>query len=376
MLPALAVASGAADHSSFDTADGSYGFSSEDCGDSSYLGVDTSDITPDRLAALHLKDERGVEVTMVDQDAPAGKAGVHEHDVILSINGDAVQGVEQLRRMIHEIPPGRSVTIGISRNGEALALKAQLAHRKDFSVLAPEFKFEMPNLTASIPEMDVPASIVVAHSSARSGLMVENLSPQLSDFFGVKDGQGILVRSVEKGSFADKSGFHAGDVIVRVNGQSVNDSGDFGQALRTRKTNTVTISIVRAKKEQTLTLTLPEIKHTGFENVGTQSIGEATRKELRGAASQIAAAKPQINLAIRQMQVMTPEIQKEVREQLEHAQEQIQQSLRECENEAKKDEVQRQKNELEERKNEVQQQKNQIEQEEKLRELTGAQADI
>ena len=52
---------------------------------------------------------------MVDQDAPAGKAGLREHDVILNLNGSQVESVEQLRRMIHEIPPGRLVSLGISR---------------------------------------------------------------------------------------------------------------------------------------------------------------------------------------------------------------------------------------------------------------------
>src|SRR5215468_7906114 len=65
----------------------------------SYLGIDTQDVTSQRVAALKLKEERGVEVLTVDQDAPAGKAGVKEHDVILEFNGEKVQGVEQLRRM-------------------------------------------------------------------------------------------------------------------------------------------------------------------------------------------------------------------------------------------------------------------------------------
>lgn len=94
MLPVLAVATYATDHLAFDTPNESYGFSSEDWGSGSYLGVDTRDITPDRLAPLHLKDERGVEVTMVDQDAPAGKAGLKEQDVILTLNGTDVQSVE------------------------------------------------------------------------------------------------------------------------------------------------------------------------------------------------------------------------------------------------------------------------------------------
>src|SRR5258708_34487905 len=71
-----------------------YVFYSEEPWGGSYLGVDTQDVTPDRLGPLHLKEERGVEVTMVDQDAPAGKAGLKEHDVILSINNQSVESVE------------------------------------------------------------------------------------------------------------------------------------------------------------------------------------------------------------------------------------------------------------------------------------------
>jgi len=222
-----------------------FGIPSEESGTSSYLGVDIVDITSDRLGALKLKEEQGVEVTMVDQDAPAGKAGLKEQDVILSLNGSDVQSVEQLRRMIRETPPGRVVTLGVSRGGQMMTIKVELADRKkNYSYNSgpdgKRFKFNMPTMPAMpvLPDMDLPVSIVVVHSSARSGLMVENLTPQLGDFFGAKNGQGVLVRSVEKGSSADKAGFRAGDVIVKINGEPIHDSGDFSHALRSRKDNT------------------------------------------------------------------------------------------------------------------------------------------
>lgn len=69
-LPLLAVASYAVECYNFEPYEQSWGYSSEDFGGGSYLGVDTRDVTSERLGDLKLKEEHGVEVTMVDQDAP------------------------------------------------------------------------------------------------------------------------------------------------------------------------------------------------------------------------------------------------------------------------------------------------------------------
>lgn len=245
-------------------------YSEEPWGGGSYLGVDTRDVTTDRLGALHLKEEHGVEVTMVDQDAPAGKAGLKEHDVILTINNQGVESVEQLRRMIHEIPAGRTVEIGISRDGQPSTLKAQLAERNKTFGSNREFNWVVPppNIPAinipkiNIPEMDF-QMVTVMRSPSRSGLMVENLTSQLGDFFGVKSGNGVLVRSVERGSRAETAGFHAGDVIVKVNGSAVNDCSDFTRLLKGHAASKATVTVLRDRKEQNLTITLPEAKKSG-----------------------------------------------------------------------------------------------------------------
>ena len=333
MLPLLAVASWAAGIPGFDPASESFGFSSEDWGSGSYLGVDTRDVTPDRLATLHLKDERGVEVTMVDQDAPAGKAGLKEQDVILTLNGNDVQSVEQLRRMIRETPPGRVVTLGISRDGQPMTVKVELAERKrsfghNFGPDGKEFKFTMPTMPVMpvMPDIDVPLSIVVVHSSVRSGLMVENLTAQLGDFFGAKNGQGVLVRSVEKGSRADKAGFRAGDVIVKINGEPIHDSGDFSHALRSRKDNTASISVIRDKKEQTITITLPEHKQSDIfresMEVEVPEIDTEMRDEMSELQSEMAHLKPEMEEAInRQLEQVKPEIEQRTRDARRHAEE-------------------------------------------------------
>ena len=325
----------------------SFGYSSEDFGGGSYLGVDTRDVTADRLADLKLKEEHGVEVTLVDQDAPAGKAGIKEHDVILTLNGNQVESVEQLRRMIREIPPGRIVNLGISRAGQLMTLKTQLADRRQTFALARPGKaltFAMPAIpavpampafpaTPFVPDMDMPVSIVVVHSSARSGLMVENLTPQLGDYFGAKDGKGVLVRSVEKGSRAEQAGFRAGDVIVKVNGESISDSGDFTHAVRGRKGNSVTVSIIRERKEQNLTLTVPDRNQSQLldtdEDIELPDADAETVIDLGEVQSEIAHLKPEIERAVR---LIRPSVEEAAKELREHEQE-LQQQMRELERE-------------------------------------------
>ena len=168
------------------------GFPADEESTGAYLGVDIADVTTERLSALKLKDERGVEVTMVDQDAPAGKAGLKEHDVILSMNGTNVESGAQLRRMIRETPAGRMVTLGVSRDGQPLTLKVQLADRRKSVAWGPkpkDFKFEMPPMPP-MPDFDMPVSVVVVHSSMRSGLMVENITPQLGEFLRREEREG------------------------------------------------------------------------------------------------------------------------------------------------------------------------------------------
>lgn len=239
-------------------------------GNRGYLGVEVSDVSKDRVAALKLQDESGVEVTAVDGDAPAAKAGIKDHDVILNINGQRIESEEQLRRVIRETPPGRKINLGISRDGQPMTISVALGSRKN-NIWIGKFnpKVKMPPMPPMPPEAfrwtgempDVP-EIAVISRGVRIGAMVETITPQLGDFFGVKDGSGLLVRSVEKGSIAENAGLKAGDVIVRVEKERINDLSDWRRMLR-NKSGALGIGVVRDKREQNITVTLPERKETG-----------------------------------------------------------------------------------------------------------------
>lgn len=352
-----------------------FGFSSEDAGTGSYLGIDMADITAERLATLKLNKEQGVEVTMVDQDAPAGKAGIHEHDVILTMNGTPIESGAQLRRMIHETPPGRVITLGLSREGQPLSVQVKLAER------ASKFAFKMPPMPrVNIQDMDIPVSVVVVHSALHSGLMIENLTPQLGDFFGAKNGNGVLVRSVEKGSRAEKAGFHAGDVIVRVDKEPVHDASDFSSALRShRGSGSVSIGLIRDKREQTITLTLPQPKESGvlldeeslaFPDVNIEANIDLQdlQNELTKVTPEIAFAdiKPQIDSAMQQARHSAQEAAKEMRKHQKELNKQLQEQQRELQKQMR--------NQSQKLQQEMKQQQKEIQRE--LRELQTGNAEI
>jgi serine protease Do len=306
LFPLLLGLSQAAQNWSVDPPAQPWSFSyNDDSGSSSYLGVDIADVTTERLSTLKLKEEKGVEVTMVDQDAPAGKAGIKEHDVILTMNGNTVESAAQLRRMIHETPAGRVVALGVSRDGQPMTVKVQLGDKhKEYGMMNPDSKglyLEMPKMPP-MPEIDIPSITVMTISSARSGLTVENITPQLGEFFGVRNGGGVLVRSVDKGSRADKAGFHAGDVIVKINDQSVHDTSDFTRAVRSRNGNSVNIGVIRDKREQNLSLPLPDKKESGGlleeESLQDRGLDSESRVEVGELREEVAKLRPEIALAM------------------------------------------------------------------------------
>jgi len=329
------------EQSSYDGAGESWnwGFGSEEGGGgSSYLGVDIADVSPERLGELKLKEEHGAEVTMVDQDAPAGKAGLHEHDVIVSLNGTSVESAAQLRRMIKETPPGRVVSLGVSRDGQPMTIKVPLADRRKSMAWEPQVHVDMPRMPEmpTMPDFDLPVSVVVVHQSARSGLMVENITPQLGDFFGVKDGKGVLVRAVEKGSRGEKAGFRAGDVVVKVNNQPVHDTSDFTHALRSSSGSATAVTVMREKREQNLTLTLPAQKDSGNlleDSFDIPVLTAETQQAINRAGAEIARMAPAIaekiqkNLCPKAMEQRLQDSQRMMQKQQQKMQER-QQKLR------------------------------------------------
>ncbi|HEX3472196.1 MAG TPA: PDZ domain-containing protein [Silvibacterium sp.] len=237
-----------------------------------YLGIEMRDIDNDRVAALKLKDASGAEIITVDHDAPAGKVGLRIHDVILQMNGQQIQGVEQLRRMLRETPAGRSIVLVVSRDGQQLTINVQLADRATIEQ-------DAWSQHRTVPDLDDEGTYALLGPSGRGmgngffgafsiggssvGVDLDPLGSQLADYFGIKDGQGLLVKHVAENSPASTAGLKAGDVITKVNGESMATLNTWMKTIHANRGKQVQITIVRNRKEQTVNLQAGDAKHKG-----------------------------------------------------------------------------------------------------------------
>ena len=232
---------------------------------SSWLGVETHEVTADKAKELKLSAERGVVVGKIVPDSPAAKAGLKENDVVTEINGQRIEGAAQFRRMIHEIPSGRTVQLTVWRDGRSQTISATLGkseeRRHAMKMVTPApgaFAFRMPEMP-EIPSMEWNGTTLMG-GQPRLGIDAEDLSGQLGTFFGAPDGEGILVRDVNSGSAAEKAGVKAGDVITSLNGERIRTVGELREKLsakRDDKDRTVKLGVLRNRSEVSLTVELP-----------------------------------------------------------------------------------------------------------------------
>ncbi len=93
------------------------------------------------------------------------------------------------------------------------------------------------------------------------GVQIQDLSEQLSDYFKVKDGNGVLVSEVVEGSPAEKAGLKAGDVVTKVDDNDIESSSDLTMTIRGFEPESkVSISVIRDGKKKKLKATLGETK--------------------------------------------------------------------------------------------------------------------
>lgn len=233
-------------------------------GSGSYLGVSIGEVTPETVTELGLREERGVLIQNVGDDTPASRAGLVESDVIVSWNGTDIEGTVQLRRFLSETPAGRTVQMGVIRDRGQRSVSVELGERNlysgvhvspDMAVRGRELGERIRRSVRVMPQM---RGLSFLTRGGRMGASVQSLDGQLAEYFGLNDRSGVLVTSVGEESPAAEAGLQAGDVILSVGGESVEDPGDLIRAIMGADEGSASIGILRDKRERTLTVELPE----------------------------------------------------------------------------------------------------------------------
>jgi serine protease Do len=233
-----------------------------------FLGVDVGDVDQDRVQALHLKDTHGAEITVLDHDAPAGKVGLKLHDVILEVNGQAIDGADQMKQLLHETPPGRkAATTGEPRRsedvrGRAVGRPAQGAGRG--AGAAGQLRLDIGDGQLLCFEwrrssLDRRISLAICANSLHVGTIVEPLAPQMADFLGVSGG--VMIKSVARKSSADAAGLRAHDVVLGVGGEAVVTTSDWERLLRTAEGKPVQVEIMRDRMKQLVLMQVDGKRH-------------------------------------------------------------------------------------------------------------------
>ncbi len=256
-------------------------------GGGSYLGVYMEEVTSLNFSKYGLKEVRGVAVTKVSDDSPAAKAGIKAGDVLVRFNGELITSVRKLRRQISEVAPDHSAKITLVRGGSERDVDVKVGRREGtiFSTGGLEGLgrlYEMPDIripdvprvpsVPPVPEIGPMPNVRIAPgtgnylfriSSRSIGVSVTSITKQLGEYFGIPDGNGLLIRNVTKDGAADKAGLKAGDVITEVDGKKVNRTYDLIHAMGEDDKGDVTLTVIRDKKKRTVKVTPQKSKGIG-----------------------------------------------------------------------------------------------------------------
>jgi serine protease Do len=228
-------------------------------GQGRHIGVSIRDLSADELK--NGKTSAGVVIDEVEADSPAEKAGFKVGDVVVEFDGERVRSSRQFIRLVTETPEGRPTATVVVREGQRVTVTVEPRASGSISLwndrallLDRPFTYDMPKISPPIAlkrDAFPPKLESLLGASGQLGISVDQLSPQLSEYFGVKEG--VLVTTVRDKSNASTAGVKAGDVITSLNGGLVATPSDLRRrSQRLESGDAFTLEIVRDRKPMTL----------------------------------------------------------------------------------------------------------------------------
>ncbi len=174
-----------------------------------WLGVVVQPMSEELAQSFDLDRPRGALVSDVVKDSPAAHAGLQRGDVILSFDGQAIDERNDLPKVVANTSVGKTVKVVVFRDGKEKELKVAVG---------------------KLTEDDEP-DISPATVSGVLGLTVAPLSPELARRYELDEkANGVIITAIDPGKAAAGANLRQGDLVVEVNGRSVETVRDFESA--------------------------------------------------------------------------------------------------------------------------------------------------
>ncbi|MBD3403085.1 PDZ domain-containing protein [candidate division GN15 bacterium] len=236
-----------------------------------WMGVYTQSVDRELAKAFDLGANRGAIVNEVVEGSPAEAAGLAEDDIVIEFDGRTIRDSEDLTEAVRDQKPGDEVAIKIIREGKEQELTLTLEGRRKPAIISLDRNSNAPHaFWFDAGDRDRMRGYI--------GVRVQDLTPQLGEYFGVDRARGALVTQVESNSPAEKAGVKAGDVIVAINDETVFDSRDVSDLIGEFEEGAeVTLHLIRDKDETSLTASVEEQKREFF---GGQYVPDMARWDI------------------------------------------------------------------------------------------------
>lgn len=194
-----------------------------------WLGVSVQDLSPPIAEAMDMRETTGVLVTDVVPRGPADLSGVHVRDVIVAVDGTAVETSRDLVARLEARAPGDHVTLRIWRGAHPMNLDVILAEPKSGARSSAPESADRQQRRNTRPFLPAEPPL----GGPQIGIEAFPMNEDLARALDVEAVGGVLVLRVREDSPAERAGLKAGDVIRSMNGQAVHEIGDIRSALRT-----------------------------------------------------------------------------------------------------------------------------------------------
>ncbi|HNT00554.1 MAG TPA: PDZ domain-containing protein [Candidatus Saccharicenans sp.] len=200
-----------------------------------------------------------VIITEVEDESPASLAKLQPGDRILKINGKEIRNADQFISEIRSHHPGQQITLTIDRQGKVLDVEARLGNLpeeeafRELELRFPDIFLRFPRDMSLMVRPEGPDFEFGVQNYGFLGVFLEQLTPELSKYFGVPEGQGLLVARLVAGGPAEKAGLKVGDVIVGADGKRVETLPALSRILQKKKKGEkLVLEIIRDRKKMEL----------------------------------------------------------------------------------------------------------------------------